>query len=187
MNRSESLDKIAPAILKAQRKIGSAIKGSKNPFFKSTYSDLGAVMEACKDACNEEGISILQPLGSDELGSYIETLVLHESGQFLSDKTRVPSGKNMQEFGANSTYARRFALQSMKFIPSEDDDGESAVGRGKGAKGPSTQVPPATVTSPNQTLSTTPQVTSEPKKSSFKKPSTPVTKTETSTGDGGWV
>lgn len=182
MKTSEQLDKIAPALLRAQRKIGSAVKGSKNPFFSSKYADLGSVMESCKDAYNEEGVSILQPLGSDEQGSYVETVMMHESGQFISDKTRIAQGKNMQEFGAFSTYARRFGLQSMGFIPAEDDDGETAVGRGKAKSAPAKETAPANAV-PAQLTMTPPTATEAPKKSTFKKPSAPVEAPVTS---GGW-
>ena len=34
MNRSESIAKIASALVKAQAEMGNAVKDSKNPFFK---------------------------------------------------------------------------------------------------------------------------------------------------------
>ena len=129
MIRSESIIKIAPALLKAQKEIGSAVKGSTNPFYKSAYADLGSVMEACKDKLNENGISVLQPVGTDEGGVYVETILLHESGEFISDKMRlsVKEDNNPQAQGSAITYARRYSLQSMVFIPAEDDDGERAT------------------------------------------------------------
>jgi hypothetical protein len=44
---------------------------------------------------------------------------------------KVITGKNMQELGSAISYSKRYSLQSMMFIPSEDDDGEQAVGRAK--------------------------------------------------------
>ena len=77
--------KLAAALLKAQRNIGAAVKGSKNPFFKSSYADLGSVMEACKEQLNNEGITVLQPVVSDGSTTYVETVLVHESGeQFTS-------------------------------------------------------------------------------------------------------
>ncbi|HBP64562.1 MAG TPA: hypothetical protein DD730_09865 [Desulfosporosinus sp.] len=131
MNKSESIIKIAPALLKAQREIGAATKGSTNPFFHSSYADLGAVMEACKDKLNLAGIAVLQPVGTDEVGVYVETLLLHKSGEYISDKMRlsVKEENNPQAQGSAITYARRYSLQSMLFIPAEDDDGEKAMSR----------------------------------------------------------
>ena len=137
MNKSESITKLAEALVAAQKKIGAATKEKTNPFFHSTYADLGAVMEACKDALNENGIVVLQPVGTDEQGVYVETVLLHESGEFISDKMRiaVKAPNDPQAQGSAITYARRYALQSMVFIPAEDDDAERAMDR------PATAIP----------------------------------------------
>lgn len=129
MKTSQSIIKIAPALLEAQKKIGAAKKGSVNPFFHSNYADLGSVMEACKDILNENGILVLQPIGSDENGVYVETVLLHESGEYISDCMRIApkSETNPQDQGSAISYARRYSLQSMVFIPAEDDDAEKAT------------------------------------------------------------
>lgn len=131
MNTSASITKIAPALLLAQKAIGYAEKSSSNPFFHSKYADLGAVMEACKDELNKNGISVLQPVGTDEVGVYVETVLLHESGEYIADKMRisVKQANDPQAQGSAITYARRYGLQSMLFIPAEDDDGETAMAR----------------------------------------------------------
>lgn len=129
MTTSQTIIKIAPALLKAQKTIGAAKKDAKNPFFKSSYADLGAVMEACKEALNENGITVLQPVGRDEFGAYVETMLLHESGEFITDRMPVvaKSQNDPQAQGSAVTYARRYSLQSMVFIPAEDDDAERAT------------------------------------------------------------
>lgn len=128
MKTSESIIKIAPALLEAQKLIGSAKKGSVNPFFHSSYASLGDVMEACKEALNENGITVLQPIGTDENGVYVETVLLHTSGEWISNGMRIApkSETNPQDQGSAISYARRYSLQSMVFIPAEDDDGEKA-------------------------------------------------------------
>jgi len=139
MKTSESILKIAPAYLKAQKEIGAATKGKVNPFFHSNYADLGEVMETCKKALNDNGISVLQPVGYDLEGrGYVETILLHESGEFFSDKMAitVKTANNPQDYGSAVTYARRYALQSMVFIPAEDDDGNKATGLQEAVKSP---------------------------------------------------
>lgn len=129
MKYSESIIKIVPALLASQKQIGAAKKGSENPFFHSKYADLGSVMEACKDILNENGITILQPIDSDEHGVYVETTLLHESGEWISASMRISpkSDTNPQDQGSAISYARRYSLQSMVFIPAEDDDAEKAT------------------------------------------------------------
>ena len=126
MRHSESILKISAAINKAQKEIGSAHKGANNPFFKSKYADLGAVMEACKEALNKNGICVLQPVDSEGMSTFVETVLLHESGEWVSSSLRVSckNPDNPQEMGSAISYARRYSLQSMMFIPAEDDDGE---------------------------------------------------------------
>lgn len=117
------------ALNRAQKNIGAAKKGSANPFFKSSYADLGSVMEACKEALNNEGISVLQPVGRDSLGDFVETILLHTSGERISGKMYLTAVKNMQELGSAISYARRYGLQSLAFIPAADDDSESTMQR----------------------------------------------------------
>lgn len=129
MRSSESIVNIAPALLKAQKEIGSAKKESENPFYRSAYADLGEVMRVCKKPCNDNGISIIQPVDSDESGVYVDTTLLHESGEFISSRMRlaVKADNDPQALGSAISYAKRYSLQAMLLIPSEDDDGEKAT------------------------------------------------------------
>lgn len=159
MKTSETIKNLSAAILKAQRNIGAATKGAANPFFKSRYADLGSVMEACKEALNNEGITVLQPVQSDSTGDFVETILLHESGEFMSSSMKlVLSKQDMQAYGSAVSYARRYSLQSLVFIPAEDDDGEKAVARSKpetnsqaisGLKKPQKTTEPFGMTTPN--------------------------------------
>lgn len=132
MNRSESIAKIASALVKAQAEMGNAVKDSKNPFFKSKYADLNAVREACMPALNKHGVSVIQPTSVIDGKLYVETVLLHESGEFLSGLYEVVVGKqnDPQALGASISYSRRYGLQSMVNIGAADDDAESAVDRG---------------------------------------------------------
>lgn len=124
MKTSESIVKIATALLKAQKATGAAKKGASNPFYKSTYADLGEVMKACKEHLNENGITVLQPI----MNTVVETILLHESGEWMSSETPIvcSAQNDPQKLGSAISYARRYGLQSMVFIPAEDDDGNSA-------------------------------------------------------------
>src|ERR1035437_9064370 len=132
MRTSTTLIKISPALLEAQREIGAATKTSVNPFFHSTYASLGDVMEACKGALNKNGITVLQPIDTSSDGMVVvETTLLHESGEWIMASMRIApkSETNPQDQGSAISYARRYSLQSMVFIPAEDDDAEKATNR----------------------------------------------------------
>ena len=116
------------ALTKAQAAMGKAQKNSKNPHFRSTYADLGAVMDACMPALIDNGFCLFQPIGSDEHGAYVETILAHSSGESISCRVPLIVGKNdMQGFGSAVTYARRYGLMSMAGIAPEDDDGNAAA------------------------------------------------------------
>lgn len=134
MKTSESISKIAPALLKAQREIGGAKKGANNPFFKSKYADFGAVLEACKDPLNDNEITILQPhrileREGDVVG-VVQTMLLHSSGEFIVSETLIKCAKpnDPQALGSAITYGKRYGLQSMMALPSEDDDANKGSG-----------------------------------------------------------
>jgi len=130
MNKSETITKLASALVKAQSEMSNAVKDSKNPFFKSSYADLNSVREACIPALNKHGITVLQPTIYVDGKPFVQTLLLHESGEYLASVTEIICDKanNAQSHGSGVTYARRYGLQSMCNIGSEDDDGNAASG-----------------------------------------------------------
>lgn len=128
METSQTISKIAPALLAAQKEMGNAVKDSTNPYFKSQYADLNSVREACIPALNKHGISVLQPNVYIDGKPFVQTLLLHESGEFIAGFTEIVFAKqnDAQAHGSGVTYARRYGLQSICNIGSEDDDGNAA-------------------------------------------------------------
>jgi len=126
-NQIENIDLLADALCKAQQEMERAIKDSSNPHFKSKYADLSSVIDACIPALNKHSISVLQPIIEKDGKEYIETILLHKSGQRTSCFTRIFYNQNTaQAFGSGVTYARRYGLQSFICLGAEDDDGEKA-------------------------------------------------------------
>ena len=148
MIKSDTIKLVSAALVKAQSEMGSATKGSSNPFFKSRYADLNAIREACLPSLFANGLSIMQPTVVVDGKNYIETLVIHESGEYIGGHTEIVFAKqnDAQNFGAGTTYARRFGLQALLCIGAEDSDGEEAVGRSTKAAPKVDQIksPPAT-------------------------------------------
>lgn len=134
MIKSETIGKVASALLSAQKEMGDAKKGASNPFFKSRYADLNSIREAVIPALNQNGISVLQLCATSEAGKpVVRTLLLHESGEFLGSETEVVVAKqnDPQAYGSAMSYARRYGLQAAVCVGAEDDDGEKAMGRTK--------------------------------------------------------
>lgn len=129
MKTSKTLTKLSPALIKAQSEMGNAVKNSKNPFFKSTYSDLESVINAVKAPLNDNGLAVLQTVGTRKSGTqYIETVLLHSSGEWIRSRVNVIVAKERDphSIGSGITYAKRFGLQALLLIPSADDDGNAA-------------------------------------------------------------
>jgi hypothetical protein len=129
MKTSEHIDKIAPALLNAQKAIANAKKGSINPHFKNRYADLGSVIEAVKEHLNENSIVFIQSLTVADTAAELAlvTRLLHASGQWIEDTACTPLSKNdPQGVGSATTYLRRYSLAAICGITQEDDDGESA-------------------------------------------------------------
>jgi len=182
MKTSQSIQNLTKALLVAQTQMGAATKGAKNPFFKSSYADLPTVMEVVKEPLNNAGIIVLQPATHQDGKNFITTTLLHaDTGEWMESQTEVVCAKqnDPQAFGAAQTYARRFGLQSMLFIPAEDDDGNFASGRTPANIAKNNNVTtvvntPVTPTTPTPVLATTTPTTgisTEPfkKTSSFSK------------------
>ena len=119
---------IIKALLKAQKEMGNASKDSKNPFFKSKYADLNAIREACMPLLNENGIVVLQPTVHIDGKNFVNTVLMHESGETIESLTEILFAKvnDAQAQGSGITYARRYGLQSLINIGAEDDDGNKA-------------------------------------------------------------
>ncbi len=119
---------LAGSLAKAQAEMGKALKHNTNPAFRSKYADLGSVMDACLPALNKHGIAVVQPTIDDAEGRYVETVLLHESGETLRCRVPLIVQKNdMQGYGSAVTYARRYGLMCMAGIAPEDDDGNDAA------------------------------------------------------------
>lgn len=135
MKKSESIVEIAKALHAAQGEMSGAKKGAANPFFKSKYADMNSVVDAVREPFCNHGLSYSQfPVYEEGLAGVV-TLLMHSSGEWLESKLLLPvTKKDPQATGSAITYARRYALQSIAGIPSEDDDGNAASAKSKQVK-----------------------------------------------------
>lgn len=131
VEKSENITNLAAALLKAQKEMGVALKNAENPYYKSKYADFKAVIDTIKEPLTNNGIAFLQAVNGGSENPCVETMLLHESGQFLCTKTPIFCLKlnDPQAFGKGITYSKRYALQAFLGLPSEDDDAEAAMGR----------------------------------------------------------
>lgn len=131
MEKSENIAEIIKALIKIQPQLKPAIKDKANPFLKSKYADLSGVWDSCRDLLKESGLAVVQVCGIGDNGSYLETILMHESGQWISGKYPLKPVKDddPQAMGSAMTYARRYNLAAILGIVTDDDDAEGAMGR----------------------------------------------------------
>ena len=127
MEKSESIIELSKSLSKVQSEMTSVKKNCINPFFKSKYANLTDVIKVLYEHLREYEISFSQYPISEEGKVGVETIVMHNSGEWMSGKLLLPCIKqDPQSYGSCITYARRYALQSIFGIPADDDDGNMA-------------------------------------------------------------
>lgn len=129
--QSEQTNDLVSALVKASAEIKTAKKDAENPFFKSRYSDLPSIVEACKSALLKNNLVVTQSTTLVNGVTALVTTLHHTSGQWIRGYYPVTAVKaDPQAMGSAITYARRYALSAIVGVVSEDDDdGESAMGR----------------------------------------------------------
>jgi hypothetical protein len=60
LQKSDSVTKIAKAVLGVQKDLKPAFKGSNNPYFKSKYADLNACWDAVRDLLQKNDLVLIQ-------------------------------------------------------------------------------------------------------------------------------
>ncbi len=127
MEKSPSIAEISKALNKFQSKMPSVGFDANNPFFKSKYATLAAIVTTAKTYLADEGLSISQLLEGE---GGVTTILMHISGEYLSSTLTLKSVKDdPQGHGSAISYARRYAYASILGIVADtDDDGNAATG-----------------------------------------------------------
>ncbi len=129
--KSEKIDKLAAALSKAQSEMKGAEKKSVNPFFNSGYADLHTVIESSFPSLTKYGLSVIQGNEAKPGEFFVTTMLLHESGQWIRSKLKMPIEKvTAQSIGSTITYGRRYGLSAITGIGQYDDDGNAASTKG---------------------------------------------------------
>ena len=128
MSESEThlgFDKIAEALAKAQSNFKEIKKNKQGQIGNVTYkyAQLSDVIEATKKALNDNGLTVIQVIKEVENKTYLQTLLLHVSGQKIESLYGLPDPRSMdpKAFGKNLTYARRYSYCAIIGAESEED------------------------------------------------------------------
>jgi len=125
-SKSEEIGELATALAAFQGEFRAVAKSAENPYFKSKYADLTSHLESALPLLSKHGLSLIQMPCGDGIDAAMETMLLHKSGQFISQVDRLKPTKNdAQGFGSADTYLRRYGL-SIYGAYADDDDGNEA-------------------------------------------------------------
>jgi hypothetical protein len=126
MRHTDSIAKLAPALVAALAEIEGASQSGENTHLKSKYATLEDVIEATRGILATHKIGLIQIPGAIADGKLnLETMLLHESGEYIVGDFQMPVGKgDPQSVGSALTYARRYAQKAGLNIPDLDDDGQ---------------------------------------------------------------
>lgn len=147
------MKELIAALIKAQQEIPPIGKDGNNPFHKSKYVTLDAIVSTVIPILGRHGLAITQSTESGETGFALKTQLWHTSGDCITSIYPLPSyeecaksgGKTNpnQVMGSAITYARRYAISALLCLVSDEDDDGNMVTR--------KQQPPAVppITDPN--------------------------------------
>lgn len=137
-DKSPKIGALAGALANVQKSLKPAVKNATNPFYKSTYADLGSILDSCRDLLAANKLALLQMPSGDLNAITLTTMLVHESGEFISstiscaarDHVNTKTGEvkpaTVQDLGSTLSYLRRYGAAAMVGIVTEDDDGNQA-------------------------------------------------------------
>jgi len=125
METSTSIKEIATALCKFQGEVEKIKKTETNPFFKSKYADLSAILDVIRQPLSQNGLSFVQfPEASHGLCS----MLMHTSGEWMRGTyDMTPTKSDPQGLGSAITYQRRYALGAILGLNIDNDDDANAA------------------------------------------------------------
>jgi len=125
---SGEINELATALSKAQVELESLGKDEKG--YGYNYASLASTIQVAKPVLAKHGLAVVQLVGNEGDKPSVTTLLTHSSGQYVQTTASMPlvemKGVNeAQRAGAVYSYIRRYALQAILNMASEDNDASS--------------------------------------------------------------
>jgi len=110
------------ALVAAIGDLSNVAKTAANPYFKSKYAPLDAIVDATRPVLLKHGLAITQaPLFMDGMAG-VETTILHKGGYSTTTTLLLPlKDQSPQGVGGAITYARRYSLAAVCGLATEED------------------------------------------------------------------
>ncbi len=143
MNRSDEISELITALAQAQSKFTvvpknktATVRTKTGGEYKYQYADLADVLSMALPILSTNGLALSQPHLIIGGKLRVATLLLHTSGQWMqSDGIEISEDGDPQQFGAESTYFRRYDVCSFIGVaPDEDTDAQQGSERKRKAE-----------------------------------------------------
>jgi len=147
-HRSHEAKDLFTALAKAQGEMSILMTNKINPYFGIKYADLRHMIRESRAPLAHNGLAVIQQIVAGNDGqSSLNTILTHESGQWIKSTVRITPAKNdIKTIESYTNFMKRLAYGSMVGIVSEgeDDDGEIEMANAREivAKGPSNKYDP---------------------------------------------
>ena len=105
---------------KAKAEITPIVKNETNPFFKSKYCDINALLAEIEPILHAHNLLLLQPIENNTVSTKIYDI---ESGQVIESSMTLPDLQDPQKMGSAVTYYRRYTCVSLLGLQAIDTDG----------------------------------------------------------------
>lgn len=126
MEKSPSIKSIAIALCSFQAECPIIpldreveVKTKSGGAYKFKYATISNIVETIRPLLTKHKLSYVQPLEPD--GS-VTTILMHDSGEFISSNLLIKGEQNPQGIGSAITYAKRYSLCAILGIVADDDD-----------------------------------------------------------------
>jgi hypothetical protein len=123
------MNHISQALVKFQGQLKPVAKDSENPFFKSSYANLSSILQAVLPILSANGLAVIQPMKVQDGVTILVTRLIHESGEFIESEMILPSHPDPQKLGSLITYYKRYQLQALLGVNTEEDDDGNSVSK----------------------------------------------------------
>jgi len=126
---SDTIGDLAEALGTAQSAMSNGAKDKEG--YGYSYMTLGGLTDIIRPELGKNGLAVIQTHSLDKSNPakpavYVHTTLMHSSGEWIKNSIAIPIAvmKQLsvaQMMGVSMTYGRRYALQSVFMIASEDD------------------------------------------------------------------
>ena len=120
---------LSQSLVKFQSQLRPVTKDAENPFFRSRYADLSSILQAVMPILSANGLAVIQPMKVVDERVYLVTRLIHESGETLESEMILPQNSDPQKYGSLITYYKRYQLQALLGINTEEDDDGNSISK----------------------------------------------------------